>query len=111
MAITFDSIGNGDLAEKFKIALQQVGKNIMNPNMDPDAAREITVNIKFKPVGQGTLNIDYNVKPKLAGFKKAKPCSWLDRMSEQGVLICPNREADFPRLLRYRRSHRLHTRM
>lgn len=72
MAITFDSIGNGDLAEKFKIALQQVGKNIMNPNMDPDAAREITVNIKFKPVGQGTLNIDYNVKPKLAGFKKAK---------------------------------------
>ena len=66
MAITFDSIGNGDLAEKFKIALQQVGKNIMNPNMDPDAAREITVNIKFKPVGH------YNVKPKLAGFKKAK---------------------------------------
>ena len=55
MAITFDSIGNGDLAEKFKIALRQVGKNIMNPNMDPDAAREITVNIKFKPVAREPL--------------------------------------------------------
>lgn len=84
MAITFDSIGNGDLAEKFKIALQQVGKNIMNPNMDPDAAREITVNIKFKPVGQGTLNIDYNVKPKLAGFKKAETMFLVGQDSSTG---------------------------
>lgn len=71
MAITFDSIGNGGLQEKFNMALRQIGRNILDPNMDPEAAREMTINIKFKPAGRGNLKVEYNVKPKLAGFKKA----------------------------------------
>ena len=35
MAITFDSIGNGGLQEKFNMALRQIGRNILDPNMDP----------------------------------------------------------------------------
>ena len=42
MAITFDSIGNGGLQEKFNMALRQIGRNILDPNMDPEAAREIS---------------------------------------------------------------------
>ena len=72
MAITFDSIGNGGLQEKFNMALRQIGRNILDPNMDPEAAREMTINIKFKPAGRGNLKVEYNVKPKLAGFKKAE---------------------------------------
>ena len=34
MAITFDSIGGGELAELFKLALKAVGENILDPNMD-----------------------------------------------------------------------------
>ena len=49
MAITFDTIANGELAEKFQMALTQIGRNIMDPNTDPEAVRGMTVNIKFKP--------------------------------------------------------------
>lgn len=31
MAITFDSIGNGGLQEKFNMALRQIGRNILDP--------------------------------------------------------------------------------
>lgn len=37
--ITFDSIAGGELAERFKIALAQVGRNILDPNMDPEAKK------------------------------------------------------------------------
>ena len=35
MAITFDNIAGGELSEKFKMALAQIGRNILDPNMDP----------------------------------------------------------------------------
>lgn len=35
VAITFDSIAGGELAEKFQMALAQIGRNILDPNMDP----------------------------------------------------------------------------
>lgn len=38
MAITFDNIAGGELAEKFKMALAQIGRNILDPNMDPEVA-------------------------------------------------------------------------
>lgn len=39
MAITFDNIAGGELAEKFKMALAQIGRNILDPNMDSESAR------------------------------------------------------------------------
>ena len=84
MAITFDSIGNGGLQEKFNMALRQIGRNILDPNMDPEAAREMTINIKFKPAGRGNLKVEYNVKPKLAGFKKAETMFLVGQDSSTG---------------------------
>lgn len=72
MAITFESIGNGELAEMFNLALKAIGANIMDPNMDPDAARGIDVGLVFKPKRGGAIEVGYKVKPKMAGFQKSE---------------------------------------
>lgn len=72
MAITFDTIAGGELAERFQMALTQIGRNIVDPNMDPEAAREMVVNLKFKPMGRGNLKVEFGVKTKLAGCKKSE---------------------------------------
>lgn len=70
--ISFDNIAGGRLAERFDLALAQIGRNIMDPNMDPEAARGMTINLKFKPQASGIIDIEFNVTPKLAGFAKDK---------------------------------------
>uniref|UniRef100_UPI0022E12C51 hypothetical protein n=1 Tax=Enterocloster aldenensis TaxID=358742 RepID=UPI0022E12C51 len=72
MAITFDNIAGGELAEKFTMALVQIGRNILDPNMDPIAARGMTINLKFKPGSRGTIDIEFDIKTKLAGFQKSQ---------------------------------------
>lgn len=72
MAITFDNIAGGELAEKFTMALAQIGRNILDPNMDPAAARGMTINLKFKLGSRGTIDIEFEVKTKLAGFQKSE---------------------------------------
>ena len=72
MAITFDNIAGGELAEKFTMALAQIGRNILDPNMDPAAARGLTSNLKFKPGSRGTIDIEFEGKTKLAGFQKSE---------------------------------------
>lgn len=70
--ITFDSIAGGELAERFRVALAQIGRNIMDPNYDPDASRGMTINLKFKPNESGGINVEFDIKTKLAGFRKGK---------------------------------------
>ena len=72
MAITFDNIAGGELGEKFTMALAQIGRNILDPNMDPIAARGMTINLKFKPGSRGTIDIEFDIKTKLAGFQKSQ---------------------------------------
>ena len=70
--ITFESIAGGELAERFRVALAQIGRNIMDPNSDPDASRGMTINLKFKPNESGGINVEFDIKTKLAGFRKGK---------------------------------------
>ena len=70
--LSFDTIDGGELAAQFKRALAEIGRNIMDPNTDPEATRGMTINFKFKPSGTGTIAIEYEVKPKLVGAKKTK---------------------------------------
>lgn len=72
MAITFESIENGALAEKFKMALYRIGQNILDPNMELEAARSMTITITFKPGKSGATVIKSDVKFKLAGFQKGE---------------------------------------
>ena len=84
MKVTFDTICGGELAEKFKMALAQIGRNVMNPNMDPEAARGMTINIKFKPNESGLIETEAEIKIKLAGFKKAKTVFMIGQDSRTG---------------------------
>lgn len=84
MAITFDSIGNGGLREEFDMTLRQIGRNILDPNMDETAAREMIISIKFKPSGPGKMNVTYNVKSKLAGFRKSETMFLIGQDSSTG---------------------------
>lgn len=43
--ITFDTIDGGGLAEQFRLALAQIGRNIIDPNMDPKEKRGLVVNL------------------------------------------------------------------
>lgn len=72
MGITFDNIGNGELAGMFRLALAQIGQNIMDPNMDAEAKRGMTINIDFKPSKAGTISSSYNIKTRLAGLQKSE---------------------------------------
>ena len=47
--ITFDTIDGGGLAEQFRLALAQIGRNIIDPNMDPKEKRGLVVNLNFIP--------------------------------------------------------------
>ena len=70
MAISFDSIAGGALNEKFRMALAQVGRNIMDPNSDPEAKRGIRIELTFKPMKSGAIDVDFKVDAKLAGSAK-----------------------------------------
>ena len=72
MRISFETIDGGELDAQFRKALAEVGRNIMDPNTDPEATRGVTITLKFKPSGTGTVNIEYEVKPKLAAMRKSK---------------------------------------
>lgn len=72
MAITFENIAGGELAEKFTMALAQIGRNILDPNMETEAARGMTINLNFKPKPNGVIDIKFDVRTKLAGFQKSE---------------------------------------
>ena len=72
MAVSFEALGNGALAAQFRQAMVQIGRNVVDPNMDPEAARGITIELKFKPNESGTIEMSYVCKTKLAGPKKSK---------------------------------------
>lgn len=72
MAVSFEALGNGALAAQFRQAMAQIGRNVVDPNMNPEAVRGITIELKFKPNESGTIEMSYVCKTKLAGPKKSK---------------------------------------
>lgn len=47
--ISLDSLCGGALLERFQLAMAQIGRNIMDPNTNPEKARTLTIKIKFRP--------------------------------------------------------------
>lgn len=47
--ISLDSLCGGALLERFQLAMAQIGRNIMDPNTNPEKARTLTIKITFKP--------------------------------------------------------------
>lgn len=98
MAITFDNIAGGELAEKFKMALAQIGRNILDPNMDPEAARGMTININFKPKSSGVIDIKFDVKTKLAGFQKSETVFLIGQDAKSGRIEMSEYGSDRPQV-------------
>ena len=48
-------LAGGGFAEKLNDAIMQVAENILNPNTDPKAARQITIKLNFKPNSRRTM--------------------------------------------------------
>lgn len=101
MAITFDSIGNGDLAAKFRNALATIGRNIVDQNMELDATREITAVIKFKPNESGAIEVTYGIKTKLAGPAKAKTTFLIGQDAKTGRIEMTEHRNGRPQVAAY----------
>ena len=69
--VDFNSLAGGALREKFNLAVAQVGRDILDPNKDPEAARGIAITLKFLP-NEGTINVEFDVQTKLAKLNKDK---------------------------------------
>lgn len=99
MAITFDNIAGGELAEKFTMALAQIGRNILDPNMDPEAARGMTITLKFKPKRKGTIDIEFDIKTKLAGFQKSETVFLVGQDARTGRIEMSEYGSDRPQVM------------
>lgn len=65
--LSLANLGDGGALELFDVALQEILKNIQDPNTPADAARSITLTVTFKPEKSRDLSrCKYKVVPKLA---------------------------------------------
>jgi len=61
------NIAEGGAVEMFDLEMARVFKNLSNPNRTPDAEREITLTIKFRPTdAKSIIDTKISVKTKLA---------------------------------------------
>ena len=98
MTITFDNIAGGEMAEKFKMALAQIGRNILVPNMDPETARGMTINLNFKPKSNGVIDIKFDIKTKLAGFQKSETVFLVGQDARTGRIEMSEYGSDRPQV-------------
>ncbi len=98
MTITFDNIAGGEMAEKFKMALAQIGRNILDPNMDPETARGMTINLNFKPKSNGVIDIKFDIKTKLAGFQKSETVFLVGQDARTGRIEMSEYGSDRPQV-------------
>lgn len=47
--ISLDRLCGGALLERFTLAMNQISRNIMDPNTNPEKARTLTIKLTFKP--------------------------------------------------------------
>lgn len=69
--VDFNSLAGGALREKFNLAIAQIGRDILDPNKDPEAARGIAISLKFMPK-EGIISVEFDVQTKLAKLNKDK---------------------------------------
>ena len=78
--INLEAMAGGALAEKINQAMEEVARNIQNPNTNPTAKREITVKIKFSPnKSRNVSNTSIAVSTKLA------PTEAIDTQISMGI--------------------------
>ncbi len=90
-ALTLDSVGNGIASEKFQRELAAVLENILDPNTEPDAKREINLKFSFKAnEDRDELRISVEASSKLAGSKAFGATAFVGRVDNQPVAVIYN---------------------
>lgn len=68
--LSFGTLANGAVEERFQQELEKVLKNIMDPNTDFKAARNLTVKLSFKTNEERQIaSVDFSIVPKVAPVK------------------------------------------
>lgn len=81
--VDFNSLAGGALREKFNLAIAQVGRDILDPNKDPEAARGIAISLKFLPK-EGIISVEFDVQTKLAKLNKDKAVLLIGQDAKSG---------------------------
>ena len=86
--VSLETIGGGAAIEKFDDELQRVADNIIDPNTDPKAVREVTLKIKIKPDAErewGSVTI--SATSKLAPMQPYPTQVILGKRGGKGVMV------------------------
>lgn len=68
--ISFGTIAGGAVEERFQQELEKVLKNMMDPNTEHKAARQLTVKLTFKTNEERQFSsVDFSIVPKMAPVK------------------------------------------
>lgn len=81
--VDFNSLAGGALREKFNLAIAQIGRDILDPNKDPEAARGIAITLKFLPK-EGIIGVEFDVQTKLAKLNKDKAVLLIGQDAKSG---------------------------
>lgn len=97
--LTLSNLGGGAAEELFTRELKKVLDNIANPNTEADAARDITLKIKFKPgKDRDTMSIGIVASSGLAPFKGHSTIAFIGKDNTTGRMVVVEhnpRQADF----------------
>ena len=81
--VDFNSLAGGALREKFNLSVAQIGRDILDPNKDPEAARGMVITLKFMPK-EGIIGVEFDVQTKLAKLNKDKAVLLIGQDSKTG---------------------------
>jgi hypothetical protein len=95
--ITLNSIGGGVLAEVVQNELRKVAQNLYDPNTNPKTKRKLNISIVFKPDEKRSMcEIDFDVKPYLAGPEGGKAYAFIARARGSAVITLFDAESQPP---------------
>lgn len=85
--ISFATLANGAVEERFQQELQNVFSNILDPNTEWKPKRSITLTIMVSPSeGRNINGVDFTVKSKLASVKSVSSAFLIDEDGEGKIV-------------------------
>ena len=93
--VNITNIADGAIVERFQKALEEVLKNIHDPNSSPGKVREINMKVKVKPSrDRNSCTFSVSVETKLSGAEDVSGILLLDYEGKK--IIARNPEAPTP---------------
>lgn len=84
--VSLDTLGNGAAMEMFGDELQRVLDNIIDPNTDPKAIREVTLKVKIKPDEDREMgNVTIATASKLAPVKSVDTIVFIGQVEGKAI--------------------------